>query len=103
MEFANDDDKNTKLDLSNLENIHKRTKIDVDLLSQFVQHLNRVYDRDPDGFLLDNGSYLQLGLIKKQMDETMNEVKQVLDKLNEFKHLKFKLEEIKKCVLFEIV
>ena len=79
------------------------TKIDVDLLSQFVQHLNRVYDRDPDGFLLDNGSYLQLGLIKKQMDETMNEVKQVLDKLNEFKHLKFKLEEIKKCVLFEIV
>ena len=103
MEFANDDDKNTKLDLSNLENIHKRTKIDVDLLSQFVQHLNRVYDRDPDGFLLDNGSYLQLGLIKKQMDETMNEVKQILDKLNEFKHLKFKLEEIKKCVLFEIV
>ena len=103
MEFAKDETKNSKLDLSNLETIHKNVKIDIELLDQFVQHMNRVYDRDPESFLLDNGSYLQIGLIKKQMDETMKEVNQVLDKLNEFKTLKNKLEQINKCILFDII
>jgi hypothetical protein len=104
MEFAKDETKNSKqLDLSSLETIHKNTKIDIDLIDQFVQHMNRVYDRDPESFLIDNGSYLQLGLIKRQMDETMKEVNQVLDKLNEFKTLKNKLEQINKCILFDII
>jgi hypothetical protein len=107
MEFAKDEDENenlnSKLDLSKLEEIQKSTKTDVELLDQFVQHMNRVYDRDPEGFLLENGSYLQLGFIKKQMDDTMKEVNQVLDKMNEFKHLKNKLLEIQKCVLFEFI
>ena len=103
MEFAKDETKNSKLDLSKIDEIHKNAKIDVDLIDQFVKHMNRVYDRDPESFLLDNGSYLQIGLIKKQMDETMKEVNQVLDKLNEFKVLKNKLEQINKCILFDII
>ena len=103
MEFAKDETKNSKLDLSKIDEIHKNAKIDVDLIDQFVKHMNRVYDRDPESFLLDNGSYLQIGLIKKQMDETMKEVNQVLDKLNEFKILKNKLEQINKCILFDII
>ena len=103
MEFAKDETKNSKLDLSKIDEIHKNAKIDVDLIDQFVKHMNRVYDRDPESFLLDNGSYLQIGLIKKQMYETMKEVNQVLDKLNEFKVLKNKLEQINKCILFDII
>jgi cellulose biosynthesis protein BcsQ len=103
MEFAKDETKNSKLDLSKIDEIHKNAKIDVDLIDQFVKHMNRVYDRNPESFLLDNGSYLQIGLIKKQMDETMKEVNQVLDKLNEFKVLKNKLEQINKCILFDII
>jgi len=103
MELAKDETKNSKLDLSTLETIHKNSKIDIELIDQFVQHMNRLYDRDPESFLLDNGSYLQVGLIKRQMDETLKEVNQVLDKLNEFKTLKNKLEQINKCILFDII
>ena len=103
MEFAKGEDENKKLFFSKIEEFQKSTKIDVELLEQYVQHMNRIYDRDPDGFLMDNGSYLQLGLIKKQMDDTMKEVNQVLDKMNEFKQLKSKLLEIQKCILFEFI
>jgi len=103
MEFAKDETKNSKLDLSNIETIHKNSKIDIELVDQFLQHMNRVYDRDPESFLLDNGFYLQLEFIKKQMDEKMKEVNQVLDKLNEFKTLKNRLEQINKCILFDII
>jgi hypothetical protein len=103
MEFAKDDKNNSTLDLSKIEEIYKNSKIDVDLLDQFVQHMNRVYDRDPEGFLLDNSSYIQIGLIKKQMEETMKDVNLVLDKLNDFKHLKNKLQQINKCILFELI
>ena len=63
MEFAKGEDENKKLFFSKIEEFQKSTKIDVELLEQYVQHMNRIYDRDPDGFLMDNGSYLQLGLI----------------------------------------
>lgn len=94
---------NPKPDITSIKEFHKNTKIDVELLDQYVKHMNRVYDRDPEGFLLDNGSYVQLVLIKKQMEDTMKEVNEALDKLNEFKQLKTKLEQINKCILFEFI
>jgi translation elongation factor P/translation initiation factor 5A len=92
-----------RLDLSQIENIKKNIKIDVALIDEFVQHMNRVYDRDPEGFLMDNGSYTQIGLIKKQMQETMIDINQVMGLLVEFKNFKTKLEQINKCIIFEYV
>ena len=104
MEFANkDENQPPKSDLLSLINFKKQTKMDVDLLEEFVQHLNRVHDRDPESFLMDHGSYIQIALIKKQVEDTMKEISQALEVLNEFKNIKSKLEQINKCILFDII
>ena len=100
MEFENSE---SKVVLSNLETIYKKTQTDIELIDEYLQHMNRVYHRDPDSFLIENTFYLQIGSIKKQLNETMKEINEMMDKLNEFKQLKSKLEEINKCSLLGIV
>ena len=96
-------DEVSRLELSQIENIKKNMKIDVEIIEQFVQHINRVYERDPEVFLMDTGSYTQIGLIKKQMQETMTDINQVMSLLVEFKNFKTKLEQISKSIIFEYV
>jgi hypothetical protein len=89
--------------LTKINDFKRKTTVDVKLIKEFVQYLNRRFDRNEEDFLTDNSSYIQIGLIRQQMDDIKTEINLVLESLGEINKIKQELEDTKKCIIFDLI
>jgi hypothetical protein len=89
--------------LTKINEIKDKMKTDISLMKEFMQHMNRKFNRNEDEFLTNNISIIQIGLIRKEMNDLKNEINIILDSLNEIKEIKKELGELNKNILFEII
>jgi hypothetical protein len=89
--------------LTKINEIKDKMKTDISLMKEFMQHMNRKFNRNEDEFLTNNISIIQIGLIRKEMNDLKNEINIILDSLNEIKEIKKELGELNKNILFEFI
>jgi len=89
--------------LTIMNEIKNKMKTDTSLMKEFMQNMNRKFNRDEEDFLTNNNHYIKIGFIKKEMNDLKREINIILDSLNEIKEMKKELEELNKNILFEFI
>ena len=89
--------------LTKINEIKNKMKTDISLMKEFMQHMNRKFDRNEEVFLTNSNHYIQIDLMKKEMNNLKKEINIILDSFNEINEIKNELEEVNKNILFEII